>query len=142
MSLLVLIAFLIVVLGVDFGGHLGYVVLTCVVAGVMGVTFGAFLAALLKGSDGLRLAVILSVSLLCSALAGMVFPTVKYLAVEAVPVLQYINPANLVSDAFYALYYYGPGGRYTLNILLMLSFSVVFTLIVYLATRRQKYASL
>ena len=141
-SLLVLIAFMLFVLGVDFGTQLGYVVLTCVVAGCMGVTFGAFLASLIRGSDSLRLAVLLSVSLLSSSLAGMVFPTIKYTVTEAVPILQYINPAGLVSDALYALYYYGPGPRFSLNIILMLVFTVVFSLVVYLVTRRQKYASL
>jgi ABC-2 type transport system permease protein len=47
-----------------------------------------------------------------------------------------------VSDALYALYYYGPGARFTLNILLMLAFTALFSLVVYLVTRRQKYASL
>lgn len=141
-SLLVLIAFMLFVLGVDFGAQLGYVVLTCVAAGCMGVTFGAFLASLIRGSDSLRLAVLLTVSLLSSTLAGLVFPTIKYTVTEAVPIMQYINPAGLVSDAFYALYYYGPGPRFTLNILLMLAFTVVFSLVVYLVTRRRKYASI
>ncbi len=141
-SLLVLFLFLALVLGVDFGPNFGYVALTCVVGGVMGVTFGALLAALIKGSEGLRLAVMLTVSLLSSALAGMMFPTIKYIVVEAVPALSYINPANLVSDALFALYYYGPGPRFTLNLTLMLAFSAVFSLAVYIVMRRQKYASL
>jgi ABC-2 type transport system permease protein len=141
-SLLVLVLFLTLVLGVDFGPNFGYVALTCVASGVMGVTFGALLAALVKGSAGLRLAVMLTVSLLSSALAGMMFPTIKYIVVEAVPALSYINPANLVSDALYALYYYGPGPRFALNLALMMAFSVVFSLAVYIVMRRQKYASL
>ena len=141
-SLLILVAFMALVLGVNFGPNIGYIVLTCVISGIMGVTFGAFLAAVIRGSDSLRLAVMLTVSLLSSAVAGMVFPTIKYLAVEAIPALQYGNPANRVSDAFYALYYYGPGERLTLNLLLMLAFSAVFSLAVYFVTRRQKYASL
>lgn len=141
-SLLILVAFMTLVLGVNFGNQLGSVLLVCAVAGLMGVTFGAFVAALIPGSENARNAVLLSVSLLSSTLAGMVSPTLKYLVTEAVPPLQYINPANLVSDALYALYYYGPGQRYTLNLLLMLVFSAVFALGVYLVTRRQKYASL
>lgn len=141
-SLLVLVLFLTLVLGVDFGPRFGHLALTCVVSGVMGVTFGAFQSALVKGSNGLRLAVMLAVSLLSSALAGMMFPTIKYIVVEAVPALAYINPANLVSDALYALYYYGPGPRFTLNLVLMLAFSAVFSLVVYIVMRRQKYASL
>ena len=108
----------------------------------MGVTFGAMVAALIKTSEGVRMGIMISVSLLLSALAGMVYPGLKYIVTEAVPIMAYINPANLISDAFYALFYYGVGPRFYLNNGLLLAFSIVFTLVVYLVTRRQKYASL
>jgi ABC-2 type transport system permease protein len=141
-SLLFLIAFMGLVLGVDFGKQLGGVILTCIVSGIMGVTFGAFLAAVIRGSENIRNAVMIGASLLCSVIAGMVSPSLKYIVTQAVPILQYINPANLVSDALYALYYYGLGTRFTLNIVLMLAFSAAFSVSVYLVMRRQKYASL
>jgi ABC-2 type transport system permease protein len=142
LSLFVLVAFMWLALGVDFGAQLGSVILFCVVAGYMGVAFGAFVASIARGSDGVRLGILLAVSLGSSTIAGMVHPSIKYAVTEAVPVLQYINPANLVSDALYALYYYGGGSRFVLNLLLMLAFSAVFTVIVFFVTRRQKYASI
>ncbi len=141
-SLIILVAFMWLVLGVDFGAQLGSIALVCVVSGYMGVTFGAFIASLARGSEGVRMGVLLAVSLASSSIAGMVHPNIKYAVTQAVPVLQYINPANLVSDALYALYYYGGGSRFALNILLMLAFSLIFTVIVFLVTRRQKYASI
>ena len=142
LSLFVLVAFMWLALGVDFGPQLGSIALFCVVAGYMGVAFGAFIASVVRGSEGVRLGVLLGVSLASSTIAGMVHPSIKYTVTQAVPVLQYINPANLVSDALYALYYYGGGSRFTLNLLLMLAFSAVFTVTVFLVTRRQKYASI
>jgi ABC-2 type transport system permease protein len=141
-ALFVLVAFMWLALGVDFGAQLGRIALLCVVAGYMGVAFGAFLASVIRGSEGVRMGVLLAVSLGSSTIAGMVHPNIKYAVTEAVPILQYINPANLVSDALYALYYYGGGGRFTLNILLMLAFSMLFTVTVFFVTRRQKYASI
>jgi ABC-2 type transport system permease protein len=141
-SLFVLVAFMWLVLGIDFGSQLGSIALFCVAAGYMGVAFGAFIASVVRGSDGVRLGVLLAVSLGSSTIAGMVHPNIKYAVTHAVPVLQYINPANLVSDALYALYYYGGGGRFALNMLLMLAFSAIFTVVVFFVTRRQKYASI
>ena len=141
-SLIVLIAFMSLVLGVSFGSQLGPILLLCLVAGIMGVTFGAFLSALIPGSEQLRNAIMLSVSILSSVVAGMVSPNIKYIVTTAVPPLAYINPANLVSDALYSLYYYGAGSRYVLNLLLMVAFSAVFSIVVFIVTRRQKYASL
>jgi hypothetical protein len=40
----------------------------------MGVTFGAMVASLVKGSEGIRMAVLIPVSLILSSLAGMVYP--------------------------------------------------------------------
>ena len=48
----------------------------------------------------------------------------------------------MISDAFYALYYYSDYSRFFLNIGILAGFSLVFYLVVYFTTRRQKYASL
>ncbi len=140
LSLIVTVAFMALILDVDFGSQLGYILIICFFSSTMGVSFGAFVAALIK-NDGIRNAVTLAVSLALSAIAGMVNPSLKYLVTDSLPVMSYINPANLISDAFYALYI-GYNDRMVLNIGLMLGFSVVFSLIVYLVARRQKYASL
>lgn len=141
-SLILLVAFMALVLQVNFGGQLIPVLVTCFFSGIMGVTFGAAVASLIKGSDGIRMGIMISVSLVLSALAGMVYPDLKYVVTQAAPVMAYINPANLISDSFYTLFYYGVGPRFYLNNALLLAFSVLFTLIVYFVTRRQKYASL
>ncbi len=141
-SLVLLVAFMALALNVDFGSQLGPVLITCFFASIMGVTFGAMVAALIKTSESVRMGIMISVSLLLSTLAGMVYPGLKYVVTQAVPIMAYINPANLISDSFFALYYYGVGPRFYLNNALLLAFSIVFTLVVYLVTRRQKYASI
>jgi ABC-2 type transport system permease protein len=140
--LVVLVAYMAFALGIDFGTRLGYILIACFFASLMGVTFGAFVAALVRGSAGIRIAVMLAVSLILSALAGMVYPSLKYAVTQAVPAMSYINPANLITDAFYSLYYYSSDTRFFINIALMLGFSIVFSIAVYLVTRRQKYVSL
>jgi ABC-2 type transport system permease protein len=141
-ALLILVAYIALVLRVNFGHQLFSIMLTCIVSGILGVSFGAFVSALIKGKSGFRIAIVISVSLVCSSLAGMVYPGIKYIVVKAVPILAYINPANLVTDAFYALMYYSSSTRFFINIALMAAFSAVFFLGVYLVMRRRKYASL
>jgi ABC-2 type transport system permease protein len=141
-ALLLLVAYIALILKVDFGANLLPVILTCIVSGMLGVSFGAFVASLVRGKSGVRTAVVISVSLICSSLAGMVYPGLKYMVIQAVPALAYINPANLVTDAFYSLMYYSTETRFVLNICLMAAFSAVFFLGVYLVMRRRKYASI
>jgi len=141
-SLLLLVAYLCVALKVDFGGQLGFVLVTCFFGSTMGVSFGALIGALVKGNGHIKIAVMISVSMFLSFLAGLMNINIKYTVTHAAPALAYINPANLISDAFYSLYYYSSHTRLFINLGLLLGFSIVFYLVVYFVTRRQKYASL
>ncbi len=142
LSCLVLVAYLNFVLGVRFGDQLAFILIACLAGSITGVTFGAMIGAAVKGGDGIKTAVLLTVSLILSFLSGLMVTDIKYTVVRAVPAMAYLNPANLISDAFYALYYYTSYDKFFMNIGLLLGFSAVFTLVVYLMTRRQRYASL
>jgi ABC-2 type transport system permease protein len=142
LSCLVLVIYLNFVLGVHFGDQLAFILIACLAGSITGVTFGAMIGAAVKGGDGIKTAVLLTVSLMLSFLSGLMVTDIKYTVVRAVPAMAYLNPANLISDAFYALYYYSSYEKFFENIGILLGFSAVFTLIVYLITRRQRYASL
>lgn len=139
---MVLIAFLSLGLHVNFGDQLIFVVITCLAGSIAGVTFGAMVSSLVKGKEHLKSIIIVAVSMACSAMAGLFALSIKTSVMQSAPFLTYINPANLISDAFYSLYYYTTYTRYFISIGLLLAVSVVFFLIVYFVTRRQKYASL
>jgi ABC-2 type transport system permease protein len=53
-----------------------------------------------------------------------------------------INPAALITDAFYSLYIYESLSRFFLNIGILSGFSVVLAAASYLFVRRERYASL
>jgi ABC-2 type transport system permease protein len=141
-SLLVLLAFLNLALKVDFGSQIGYVLLTCLAGSVVGVAFGALIGAATKKSDHYKTMLLISISMLCTFLAGLMTQSIKLSIAQSAPILAYINPANVISDAFYSLYYYTNHDRFFLSIGILFIMSGVFYLIVYLITRRQKYASI
>lgn len=142
LSCVVLVAYLNLALGINFGDQLLYVIVACLVGSITGVTFGAMIGALVKGGEGPKTAVLLASSLMLSFLSGLMVADIKYTVVHAVPAMAYLNPANLIADAFYSLYYYSSYTKFFESIGLLLGFSAVFTLIVYIITRRQRYASL
>ena len=142
LCVLILITFLETALKVDFGDQMIYVLITSFAGSVAGVTFGAMVSSLVKRSEHLKSIIIIAVSMGCSALAGIFTLSIKTSVMQSAPVLTYINPASLISDAFYSLYYYTTYTRYFISIGLLLAISVVFSLIVYFVTRRRKYASL
>ncbi|MNI95101.1 hypothetical protein D3C73_1533130 [compost metagenome] len=79
--------------------------------------------------------------MIMSFFAGLMWIDIKYIVATKAPFFAYINPAHLISDAFYSLYYYDTYERFFVNIGLLAAISFVFYILVFLVVRRQKYAS-
>ena len=141
-ELSLLILFMSLVLKVSFGNQVGYILLTCLVGALTGVTLGTLVGGLIKKGDGIKIGVLLGISMIMSGLAGLYFASFKYFVTKAIPIIAYVNPANLITDALYALYFYDTSQRFTLNIYLLLAFSAVFCILTYLSVRRDQYASI
>ena len=141
-ELLVLLVYLIFALKVDFGRQMGYVILTCTIGSMVGISFGSLVGAASKQSEGVKVGMLIGISLACSFLAGLMFVNMKDIIAQNVPVLSYINPAALLADAFYSLYMFGAGSRYWINIAVLVGITVLFSVVSYLIVRRQRYASL
>lgn len=116
--------------------------LTTFVGSVAGLSLGSIVSAIVKKSEGIKIAILIGVSMSGSALAGMMYQGIKYIIAKNIPILSYLNPVNLLTDAFYCLYYYDTFTRYALNIVLLCVFIIVFCLGTYFIVRRRKYASL
>ncbi len=139
---LTLLAYLIFALNIDFGARIGYVILTAVLGSLAGVSYGALIGALVKGNDSTKQGIFMSITMALSFFAGLMIGGIKYVIATYVPILSYINPANVISDALYSLYYYDTYTRFFMNIGILITFSVICYLIVFFKMRRQKYASI
>lgn len=140
-EILILLAFLRYGLQVDFGSKTGFVILTAFVGCLTGLSLGAVISAFVK-TEGLKIGVSLAVTMVGSVLAGMMYQGIKYFVQQHAPLVGYLNPVNLLTDAFYSLYYYSGYERYWLNIGLLCAFTAMFCIVTYLVIRRRKYASL
>ncbi len=141
-ELFVLLIYLLLVLKVDFGPKTGYVFLTTMSGSVAGLSFGAFVSAVVKKSEGIKIGILVGTTMFCSFLSGMMNQNMKYIISQNVPVLSWINPVNLLTDAFYCLYYYDTYRRYYLNMAALLFFIVLFCSCTFILIRRRRYASL
>ncbi len=141
-ELIALLCFMRYVLNVDFGLRAVYVVLTTIIGSMTGILLGALISAVVKKSETIKVAAVVTISMFGSFLAGMMYQDVKYIVAKNVPILSYINPVNLLTDAFYSLYYYDNLLRYSLNMAFLSVFILLATFGTYLILRRRKYASL
>lgn len=142
LEMMILLVYMRFVLSIDFGEKTLLVVATTILSSFVGVSFGAFISALVKGNEGIKMAIILSVSMVGSMLSGMMVSSIKYLVTAHAPILKFVNPVNLVTDAFYALYFYEDLRRYSVNALGLVLFALFFSLGTYFVIRGRKYASL
>ncbi len=138
---LIVLAYVMLVLGINFGDRTGLIILTCIMGTITGVFFGTATGVLGK-SEGMKMAITIGGTLFSSFLAGLMANQMKYFVQENMPIVRYISPANLITDAFYSLYYYDTLSRFWLNIGVLGLISLVFCTITCLVLRRRTYASI
>ena len=141
--LLIQFAYMYFILDVSFGSQFGYVFLMMVLGAFAGNAFGILIGSITSKipPDG-KTGIMTSITLICSALAGMMAVQLKYYVQEYAPFLTYINPVNMITDGLYSLYYYGVGERYFFNLALLAGFTMVCYLISFRALSRKSYHSL
>ena len=66
----------------------------------------------------------------------------KYMVDKNIPIVNKLNPASMITDGFYSLYYYDTLDRYFFNISSLLIFALIMITISYFSLRRQKYDSI
>lgn len=66
----------------------------------------------------------------------------KYIVDKNMPIVNKLNPASMITDGFYSLYYYDTLDRYFFNVVSLLVFALIMITISYFNLRRQKYDSI
>lgn len=130
------------VLKVDLGSNLGYVMLAAFAGCLEGVSFGFLIGCIGKISEDTKIGILMGVTMCLCFLSGLMVQGMRLFVEKAVPFANKINPAALISDSFYSLVVYESHARYTQNIVTLLVLSVIFCVAGVLIVRRERYASL
>jgi len=141
-SLILLFLYMYYVIKVDFGNNLIYTLITCLVGSLTGLALGATVGIWVKKKAEVKEAILTLFVLGGGFLSGMMIADMKYIIAEKAPLLAYINPVNLVSDALYSLYYYDTYERFGQNILILCIITVFLGVLSYIGLRRKSYASI
>ena len=103
---------------------------------------GIFVGSLGKMKEGIKIGIILGISMVCSFLSGLMNNTMKDLVEKNAPFLNRINPAALISDAFYCINVYDDMDRYYRNLITLALMSVLLVTASFLLIRRESYDSI
>ncbi|OCN03936.1 hypothetical protein A4S06_03840 [Erysipelotrichaceae bacterium MTC7] len=135
-------AFLIGVLGVDFGSRFGLVIITTIAGMLMSLALGIFVGSVSKLRENANMTILSMGSLFSCFLAGMMVNTMPYMLEQISPLIKYINPASLITNSFNMMYYYSDMQPVLINAGIMVVIGLVLLLISYQVLRRKTYASL
>lgn len=142
MGLALLFLYTIFVLKVDYGTNLPLIILLGITGSGAGLAMGLAIGTVIKGNENLKTGILISLTMLGCFLSGMMGITMKYIVDKSIPILNKINPASMITDGFYALYYYDTLDRYFFNIASLVIFAAIAICISYIRLRRQKCDSI
>ncbi|SHO48406.1 ABC transporter permease [Anaerocolumna xylanovorans] len=141
-SILILFFYLIVILKIDFGTRIPYILATGFLGSVIGVSMGTFTGSISKISASLKGAIMSALSLILSFLSGLMIGNMKDIVEHHAPLLNRINPAALITDCLYSLNMYESFDRFYSDIAIM---GVIAALLItgsYLLLRRTRYENI
>ena len=141
-GIVLLFLYTIFIIKVDYGNHLPQIILLTLLGSLAGLSLGVVTSTVVKKNENMKTGIILSITMLGCFLSGMMGITMKYIIDKNIPIINKINPANMITDGFYSLYYYGVQNRFYQNIIRLILFSAILIGISIISLRRQKYDSI
>lgn len=131
-----------VILGVDYGDRFDLIVLLSFAGCLAGNSLGLAAGSMTFKSENTRQGIVMAVTMLGCFFSGMMGVTMKYVIDKNIPFINIVNPASMITDGFYSLYYYDTLNRFYFDIMSLIIFSSILLIISYFLMRRKKYDSI
>ena len=141
-NMMILLAYMKYVLRLEFSGSYAEMLPALFLGSMIGVTMGMFITSIGKMGEGMKVGVMVGVSMAMSFCAGLMNADIKNIIDRSAPLLNRINPAALISDALYCINVYDAPARYAQDILILGVMCVLLTGGTYLIIRRERYVSI
>ncbi len=137
--IVVLILYINFVLGLSFGNQVLPIIIISAFGALAGTTSGIFFSSLSGKKEYLRTLLPLAYSMLSSFLSGLMVGNLKQIIEVKAPIVNRLNPAALITDAFYVVNTYGAANsRYIMDLEILFIISVVFVILATICMRHSK----
>lgn len=141
-NIMILTVYIGKILGIGLGHNLPALLLINLMGSIIGITLGLAFGSLTKLSLNIKLGLSVLLTLFPSFLAGLMFGNMKNIIEQHFPVLNRINPAAVLSDAYYCMGVYNDMERFTKCILILAFMSIILLFAAFLGIRRERYDSI
>ncbi|MEO2262764.1 ABC transporter permease [Dorea sp. YH-dor228] len=141
-NMLILNLYIIKVLGISLGDNLPALLLVNLMGSIIGVCIGITLGCVSRLSIDLKYGLTVAITLFPGFLAGLMFGNMKNIIELHCPIINRINPAAVLSDAFYCMGIYNDMQRFTRCILILAVMSILLLAVAFFSVRRERYDSI
>ena len=130
------------ILGIDLGNNFPAILATNFMGALIGICLGLMIGCLGKLTFAAKIGICTATTLLLGFLSGLMFGNMKDVVEQNAPILNRINPAAVLSDAYYCISVYNDTARYQRCMITLLIMSLLFLGIAFLGVRRERYDSI
>ncbi len=141
-NMILLLAYMKYILRLEFGGSFLEMLPVLFAGSMIGVTMGMFITSIGRMSEGVKIGIMVGVSMVMSFMAGLMNGDMKNVIDRTFPLLNRINPAALISDAMYCINVYDSPERYAQDMLLLGGLCVLLAAGTFVIIRRKRYDSI
>lgn len=141
-NVLILTGYIYFVLGIDLGSDVASILLVEWMGSTIGISLGLMLGCVGRLAFGAKMGLCVLLTLFPGFLAGLMFGQMKDLIEHHCPLVNRVNPAAVLSDAFYCIGVYNDSQRMMRNVGILAVMSAAMILVAYLAVRRVRYDSI
>lgn len=141
-NILILCLYITQALGISLGDDIGALLLVDFMGSMIGVCLGVAIGCLARISYGMKMGVCVLLTLFPGFLAGLMFGNMKNIIELHCPIINRINPAAVLSDAFYCMGIYNDTERFTRCLLILALMCICLLTVAFLGIRRERYDSI
>lgn len=141
-NILILCVYITKALKISLGNDIGSLLLVDFMGSMIGVCLGIAIGCLARVSFGLKMGVCVLFTLFPGFLAGLMFGNMKNIIELHCPIINRINPAAVLSDAFYCMGIYNDMERFSRCLLILAMMSILLLAVAFLGIRRERYDSI
>lgn len=141
-NILILCLYITHVLGISLGNDVGALLLVDFMGSMIGICLGVAIGCLARISYGMKIGVCVLFTLFPGFLAGLMFGNMKNIIELHCPIINRINPAAVLSDAFYCMGIYNDMERFTRCLVILAVMSILLLTVAFLGIRRERYDSI
>lgn len=141
-NILILSFYIIKILGVSLGNNIPALLLVNFMGSTIGIAIGLAFGCIGRFSLDIKLGFSVVITLLPGFLAGLMFGNMKNIIEVNCPVINRINPAAVLSDAYYCLGVYNDMERFRRCLFILGIMSIGLTVLAFSGIRRERYDSI